>query len=221
MHRGNKFFLIIPEIILKKFLRRYPDDIYDRQWFPSREGSNAISTAISTTQPINVSSSSNKVPAKVMQTAVTYAGGQTLALNVTNLRLGFYNSNNHLAFYFAEIDPQAVNQSRIFDLYVNEQLEFANISVLQLSGGLMCSTLEIIVGNITLNNTAKLVQLIPHADSALGPILNAYELFDWTNMPSLTFPSDGKSTDSCTLHQFAFLLKPTDQCRPVLDLIAI
>jgi len=156
-----------------------------------------------------------------MQTAVTYAGGQTLALNVTNLRLGFYNSNNHLAFYFAEIDPQAVNQSRIFDLYVNEQLEFANISVLQLSGGLMCSTLEIIVGNITLNNTAKLVQLIPHADSALGPILNAYELFDWTNMPSLTFPSDGKSTDSCTLHQFAFLLKPTDQCRPVLDLIAI
>ncbi len=64
----------------------------------------------------------------------------------------------------------------------------------------MYSTLEIIVGNITLNNTAKLVQLIPHADSALGPILNAYELFDWTNMPSLTFPSDGKSIDSCTLH---------------------
>ncbi|CAK9258928.1 unnamed protein product, partial [Sphagnum jensenii] len=169
---------------------RYPDDIYDRQWFSSRQENNAISTAISTTQPINVSSSSNKVPAKVMQTAETYARGQTLTLNMTHVGLEFSNRDYYLAFYFAEIDPQAVNQSRIFDLYVNEQLEFANISVLQLSGGLMYSTLEIIVSNVTLNNTAKLIQLIPHADSALGPILNAYELFDWTSMSSLTFPSD-------------------------------
>ncbi len=154
-----------------------------------------------------------------MQTAETYARGQTLTLNMTDVVLGFSNMDCYLAFYFAEIDPQAVNQSRIFDLYVNEQLEFANISVLQLSGGLMYSTLEIIVGNITLSNTAKLVQLIPHANSALGPILNAYELFDWTSMPSLTFPSDGKSIDSCTLHQFALLLKPTDQCCPVLDFV--
>jgi hypothetical protein len=175
---------------------RYPDDIYDRLWFSSRQGSNAISTAISTMQPINVSSSSNKVPAKVMQTAETYARGQTLTLNLTNVRLEFSNRDYYLAFYFAEIDPQAVNQSRIFDLYVNEQLEFANISVLQLSGGLMYSTLEIIVGNITLNSTAQLVQLIPHADSALGPILNAYELFDWTSMPSLTFPSDAFAIES-------------------------
>jgi hypothetical protein len=163
-------------------------------------------------QPINVSSSSNKVPAKVMQTAETYARGQTLTLNMTDVGLGFSDRDYYLAFYFAEIDPQAVNQSRIFDLYVNEQLEFANISVLQLSGGLMYSTLEIIVGNITLRNTAKLVQLIPHADSALGPILNAYELFEWISMSSLTFPSDGKSIDSCTL-------KPTDQCCPVLDFV--
>ncbi|CAM6080159.1 unnamed protein product [Sphagnum tenellum] len=175
---------------------RYPDDIYDRQWFSSRQESNAISTAISTTQPINVSSSSNKVPAKVMQTAETYARGQTLTLNMTHVGLESSNRDYYLAFYFAEIDPQAVNQSRIFDLYVNEQLEFANISVLQLSGGLMYSTLEIIVTNVTLNNTAKLVQLIPHADSALGPILNAYELFDWTSMSSLTFPSDAFAIES-------------------------
>jgi hypothetical protein len=83
----------------------------------------------------------------------------------------------------------------------------------------MYSTLEIILSNVTLNNTAKLVQLIPHADSALGPILNAYELFDWTSTSALTFPSDGKSIDSCTLHQFALPLKLTDQCCPMLDFV--
>jgi len=52
---------------------------------------------------------------------------------------------------------------------------------------------ELVNTTVTLNSSSGSIQLIPDADSELGPILNALELFLLTPpAPNLTFVSDGK-----------------------------
>ncbi len=172
---------------------RYPYDVYDRQWETDIPQVNPISSfAINTTTPVNVLSMLAMVPGLVMQSAESWPGGQGL-----NLTLPYLTSDNrdyYVAFYFAEIDPLALNQTRVFDLVLtqgsSEVFYAQNISVVSLTFGMYMAMEE--SSNITFSSSG-IIRLIPHADSQLGPILNALELFHLTPpAPNLTFVSDGK-----------------------------
>jgi hypothetical protein len=127
-----------------------------------------------------------------MQSAESWPRGE--AVNLTLPYPMFNNSNYYVAFYFAEIDPLAQNQTRVFDMVLNQgpsEDYYLNISVVSLAGGMYIAT-ELLGTNVTFNSSGN-IQLIPHADSQLGPILNALELFQLTPpAPNLTFVSDGK-----------------------------
>jgi hypothetical protein len=168
--------------------------VYDRQWQTDIPQVNPISSfAINTTTPVNVLGPWDMVPELVMQSAESWPRGQ--GLNLTLPYVTSDNSNYYVAFYFAEIDPLAQNQTRVFDMVLNQgpsEYYNRNISVVSLVGG-MYMAIELAVTNVTFNSSSGSIQLIPHADSQLGPILNALELFLLTPpAPNLTFVSDGK-----------------------------
>jgi hypothetical protein len=167
--------------------------VYDRQWQNDLQQVNPISNfAINTTTPVDVSRPGDMVPELVMQSAESWPRAQ--GLNLTLPYLASYNRNYYVAFYFAEIDPLALNQTRVFDLVLNQgpsEVTDLNISVVSLAGGMYIAT-ELVGTNETFNSSGN-IQLIPHANSQLGPILNALELFQlMPPAPNLTFVSDGK-----------------------------
>jgi len=167
--------------------------MYDRQWGNDVQQVNPISSfAINTTTPVDVSSQGDMVPGLVMQSAEAWPPGQ--GLNLTLPYLTFDNSNYYVTFYFAEIDPLALNQTRVFDMVLNQgpsEVTDLNISVVSLARGMYIAT-ELVGANETFNSSGN-IELIPDADSHLGPILNALELFQLTApAPNLTFVSDGK-----------------------------
>ncbi len=173
---------------------RYPYDVYDRQWANDLPQVNPISSfAINTTTPVDVSGPLDMVPELVMQSAESWPRGQ--GLNLTLPYVTSDNSNYYVAFYFAEIDPLAHNQTREFDIVLNQgpsEDYYLNISVVSLAGG-MYMACEVVATNVIFNSSSGSIQLIPHADSQLGPILNALELFLLLPpAPNLTFVSDGK-----------------------------
>ncbi len=108
--------------------------MYDRQWQNDLQQVNPISNvAINTTTPVNVSSPGDMVPELVMQSAESWPLGE--GLNLTLSYLASYN----LAFYFAEIDPLAHNQTRVFDMVLTQgpsEVSYPNISVVSLAGGM-------------------------------------------------------------------------------------
>ncbi|CAM6038066.1 unnamed protein product [Sphagnum compactum] len=176
---------------------RYPYDMYDRQWQSDIPQVNPISSfAINTTTPVDVSNPAHMVPELVMQSAESWPGGQ--GLNLTLPYLASYNMDYYVAFYFAEIDPLAQNQTRVFDIVLNQgpsEVSYLNISVVSLAGGMYMAT-ELVGTNVTFNSSGN-IQLIPHADSQLGPILNALELFALPPpAPNLTFVSDALAIES-------------------------
>jgi hypothetical protein len=152
--------------------------VYDRHWQSDIPQVNPISSfAINTTTPVNVPSPLKMVPELVMQSAESWPPGQ--GLNLTLPYLTFDNSNYYVAFYFAEIDPLALNQTRVFDIVLNQgpsEVTDLNISVVSLAGGMYIAT-ELAGANETFNSSGN-IQFIPHADSQLGPILNALEFFN-------------------------------------------
>jgi hypothetical protein len=154
---------------------------------------NPISSfAINTTTKVDVSGTGDTVPELVMQSAESWPQGE--ALNLTLPYLPAYNMDYYVALYFAEIDPLAYNQTRVFDVVLNygpSEDPYFNISVVSLAGGMYGAT-ELGDTNVTFDSSGS-IQLIPNADSQLGPILNALELFVLTPpAPNLTFVSDGK-----------------------------
>jgi hypothetical protein len=132
------------------------------------------------------------VPELVMQSADSWPQGQGLNLTTSGIIPPMSNTNCYVLFYFAEIDPLARNETRVFDLILNQgpsQISYFNISVVSLSGGMYIASE--LVFNVTSNN-ALTIQLLPHPDSHLGPILNALELYVLTlPAPNRTLVSDG------------------------------
>jgi len=167
--------------------------VYDREWQNDIQQVNPISSfAINTTTPVSVLHPGDKVPALVMQSAESWPPGEGLELYIQYIPA--YNSDYYVALYFAEIDPLAYNQTRVFDMVLNQgesEIFYPNISVVPLAGAMYVTT-EVVFTNVTLNSSGNIL-LIPDVDSQLGPILNALELFVLTPpAPNLTLVSDGK-----------------------------
>ncbi len=149
--------------------------MYDREWRNDIEAVNPNSTfAISTNTVVDVQTSGGNVPELVMQSADSCPQGQ--ALNLTTSYISPSMSNPmyyYVSFYFAEIDPVALNETRVFDMILNQNVVALDISVMSPSSGMYNTTEMVFVGF----NSTVTIQLVPHPDSQLGPILNALELF--------------------------------------------
>ncbi len=165
--------------------------MYDRQWQNDIQAVNPNSNfAISTNTSVDVSTL-DAVPELVMQSADSYPQGQALDLTTSYISPSMSNAHYFILFYFAEINPVALNETRVFDLIVTQQTDAPNVSVTSLSGGMYSATYEWALVSLTSPQT---IQLVPHPDSQLGPILNALELFVVISAPpapNLTFVSDG------------------------------
>jgi hypothetical protein len=146
--------------------------------------------AISTNTPVNVQSTLDAVPELVMQSADSWPQGQALNLTTSYISPSMSNALYYMLFYFAEIDPVALNETRVFDLIVTHELD-KTFNVSFISGGMYSAIRYWFLVSLTSTQT---IQLVPHPDSQLGPILNALELFAIISEPpepNPTFVSDG------------------------------
>ncbi|CAK9198304.1 unnamed protein product [Sphagnum troendelagicum] len=127
------------------------------------------------------------VPELVMQSAESWPPGQ--GLNLTLPYLTFDNSNYYVAFYFAEIDPLALNQTRVFDIVLNQgpsEVTDLNISVVSLAGGMYIAT-ELAVFQLT----APAPNLTFVSDVlAIESVKEAFNLTSWLGDPCAYTPYD-------------------------------
>ncbi len=128
-----------------------------------------------------------------MQSADSWPQGLALNLTTSYISPSMSNANYFVLFYFAEIDPAALNETRVFDLILNQDATVPNISVMSIARGMYITTEMVLELEVNFNSTGT-IQLLPHPDSQLGPILNALELFVVISMPPAPNPtvvSDG------------------------------
>jgi len=147
--------------------------------------------AVSTNTVVDVQRTGDEVPELVMQSVDSWPQGQALHLIIPYISPSMPDADYYVSFYFAEIDPVALNETRVFDLILNQEGSTPNISVMAIAGGMYIATEMMYQVNF---NSTGTIQLLPHPDSQLGPILNALELFVFISMlpaPNPTLVSDG------------------------------
>ncbi|CAM6080177.1 unnamed protein product [Sphagnum tenellum] len=185
----------ISNVLYEFYLYLY--DKYDREWRNDIEAVNPNSTfAISTNTVVDVQNPGWNVPELVMQSADSWPQGQALNLTTSYISPSMSNANYWVLFYFAEIVPVALNETRVFNLILNQEVISPNISIMSLSGGMYTTTEMVFNTSFTSTGT---IQLVPHPDSQLGPILNALELFVVVSVPpepNPTFISDVLAIES-------------------------
>ena len=169
------------------FLCRYPDDKFDRYWFPKHVDNpyvngTTIVTNLSTTTIVPTSWSNESVPSSVMQTclAMSTPGNMTFYFPLRQASVKVY-----LAFYWAELDGNVNVTSRQFMVHVPGFTPDLLFNIYNQGGGLY-SLDEEAWWNFTLTpQTSKIVQYSTPT-SVYGPILNALELFAITDVISST-----------------------------------
>ncbi|CAK9274201.1 unnamed protein product [Sphagnum jensenii] len=175
---------------------RYPDDPYDRLWLGA---TNPTAPAINTSITISTTTGggpTDRPPGLVLQTAEVWPPGTTGSLSLTDLTPK--NNIFYLATYFAEIDPLAQNESRIFDLVLNGKITYANDSVKdKISPGevVLYAAFEIAGTELVLNSSSTLT-FVPHPNSTLGPFLGASEIYENNQVQALTFAPDASAIES-------------------------
>ncbi|XP_023524888.1 probable LRR receptor-like serine/threonine-protein kinase At1g51810 [Cucurbita pepo subsp. pepo] len=157
------------------YLIRFPDDIYDRVWSPPAPLLKW--TPINTSLPIaNKDSFGFMAPSKVLSTAST-------VINASAPMEIFWDDDNgpnlyYVYMYFAELQLLKPNQSRLFKLYLNDDLLIKDdIVVAYLS--------ENVVRTI-IPSSFRDYKLIMSEGSTLPPILNAIEIYKVMNFTQLT-----------------------------------
>ncbi len=187
--------LIIAQIVLSlSGYCRYPDDIYDRYWYP--QGSNSTFLESTTPPPQILTTNHNidqniispdVIPAAVIDTALTTTGG-----TITIFFPDDYNYQALVIFYYAELDATANASSRQFDaqapgfstICFNPIVNASQFSVSYVSFG----PFEYFAGwDIVLYQDQNI-------SSPLGPLVNALEVLELSEnmMAKLTNPKDGE-----------------------------
>ena len=166
---------------------RYPDDKFDRYWFPKHVDNTYVNgttilTNLSTTTVVNTVNTNTSVPSSVMQTclAMSKPGNMTFYFPLQQ-----DSTYAYLEFYWAELDPNVNVTSRQFKVHVPGFALDSSLNVYNESQGLY-SFLEEAWWYFTLTpQTSKFVQYSTPT-SVYGPILNAVELFAITDVISST-----------------------------------
>jgi hypothetical protein len=173
---------------------RYPDDIYDRYWYP--QGSNSTFLQ-STTLPPQILTTNHSIdqniispdviPAAVIDTALTTTGGNITILFPDNLAYPAF-----VIFYYAELDATANATSRKFYAQLPE---FATILFNPIVNASQFSVSYESFGPFDYYATWDIFLYQDQTiSSPLGPLVNALELLELSEsmMAKLTNPKDGE-----------------------------
>ncbi len=174
---------------------RYPDDVYDRYWFPV-QGSNSTFVQSTSHSGLQILMTNHSVlpitvngidypPDAVMRTALTDTSG--------NITIYFPDTNNYLAylsFYFAELDPTANATSRNYYVLVPDSYPtLINPLVDQTSNGPDGAFYP----NVDYYGDGWDIIVYPDPTSPLGPLVNALEFLEVRDqMVTLTNLQDGE-----------------------------
>ncbi|KAK1360229.1 Root hair specific 16 [Heracleum sosnowskyi] len=150
---------------------RYKNDSYDRRWIPL----NLSNTGISTSLDVDNRKNNFRVPESVLRTACTP--------DRTSEPLRFYwnatttSDQFYLYFHFAEVEKLEANQSREFNVYINDQLGINQRIVLPYLTVSSIYSLRPQTGS-----TRYTITLSKTENSTLPPILNAFEIYTATKI---------------------------------------
>lgn len=179
-------------------MSRYKDDLYDRIWFPFTF-SNV--TTISTVS--NISYNIYQVPPSVMRSANT-------PLNASEPLQFYWETKNssdqyYVYIHFAELVPLKANQSREFNLYLNNKLWYEDGPIIPRY--LVTNT---IYSNLPASGSLKYdVSINKTATSTLPPIINALEIFKVKQFPHMeTDETDGITSNYYIYIYIQFLTLP-------------
>ena len=162
-------------------MARYKDDIHDLIWFPFQLNE---MKRLSTNEDLLIQSS-YKPPAIVMSTAVTPVNASApiqFQWDANNVNERFY-----LYMHFNEVEELAANETRAFNITVNDELWLGPEIPVYRSVNTISSTRPL--------TGAKRYQisLYKTENSTLPPILNAYEVYKLRDFSkSETQQDDGK-----------------------------
>ncbi|GLJ57870.1 hypothetical protein SUGI_1382800 [Cryptomeria japonica] len=145
-----------------KSIIRYPQDQFDRLWFPFPvQGLQDITLQ----ETISTNNTQNLPPSAVMHTALAAPANQnTITLNFSILK------NPLLLLYFAEIEILNVSESRNFLVLENNAFTLANISLER-----NYSAIE--VGFTFVERPLFTVALYSPSNFSTGPLINAFEYY--------------------------------------------
>jgi hypothetical protein len=175
-----------------EYLCRYPDDSFDRYWFP--EGVNSTFVNVSTT-PLQILSNVSVIiddarwsypPPAVLATALT---------TNTSMGISFRDtiSEGYLGLYFAELDPTANNYSRQFEIAIPQASSSAVINPYK-AVGLDTSYVVIFVDLLEVNYVQMFTYPYSNTSGSLGPLVNALEFCELmqNEVALLTNDEDGE-----------------------------
>lgn len=149
---------------------RYPYDHYDRMWTPDNRLPSK-SSLLSLNTSSNISSSQDdgfQVPIRVMRSFVAPSDD-------SNINIPWYMTpdptiQQHIVLHLAEIQLLRSNESRIFDIFLNEKLWYGAFSPRYLQTDHIFTTEPI-------NERSNMIRISKAANSTLPPILNAIEVY--------------------------------------------
>ncbi|KAJ8464782.1 hypothetical protein OPV22_027334 [Ensete ventricosum] len=157
---------------------RYPDDAYDRFWTPFSNLPYWFNINSSETIQRNPGDEF-QVPGAVMATAVTPSDNTSLLLLMSS-KPGPVRPEYYVYMHFADFDAPSPNRTRLFDVYVNNELEASNFQPNYLLSTHISLTYDLrpaVEYDIDLNHTGG---------STLPPILNAIEIYTLLSLPDTT-----------------------------------
>ncbi len=179
---------------------RYPDDVYDRYWFPVK-ASNSTFVQSTNSSGLQILMTNRSVlpmtdngedfpPDAVMRTALTDTNG--------NMTISFPDMNSYeafMSFYYAELDPTANGTSRNY--YVSTSsfpLTLVNPFLNKTNSNLNAYSIpNVLTSGNFLYSEGWNILLYPDPTSPLGPLVNALEFLESENqMAPLTNLQDGE-----------------------------
>ena len=188
---------------MSTFFLRYPDDKYDRMWYAY--GAEAPKRVINTTQDISLGASRDQAPVALLQSAQYWLKSETFnfSFNVTG------GASYMVYMWFAEIDQQAANKTRKFQVGVDNNMQLP-INIANLTGGLY-TAYEYGYTSVNLSSTS-IMTFAATADSDLGPILNGLEVYLISDLVPLR--TDAYGPDGITLHLSDLTSASNSRCHP-------
>lgn len=162
---------------------RFPDDVYDRKWYPIFQNS---WTQVTTNLNVNISTI-YELPQSVMSTAATPLNANA-TLNITWTieppTTPFYSY-----IHFAELQSLRANDTREFNVTLNGEYTIGPYSPKPLK----TETIQDLSPE-QCNGGACILQLVETLKSTLPPLLNAIEAFTVIDFPQMeTNEDDGMS----------------------------
>ncbi|KAG2728906.1 hypothetical protein I3843_01G221100 [Carya illinoinensis] len=157
---------------------RYPDDAYDRYWYPSVEDDWIEIASSSTIYAVSSSDEAYGLPAEVMKTA---AKTQNASIPLQAYFTGLDPlSKFYCYFHFAEVEKLEPGQQRELTISLNGQRYLTESVKLD-----YLNPHTTVLDNPPITGAPTFYFSINAAQGTyLPPILNAYEIFKWVELPN-------------------------------------